>query len=111
MVSRHLLDSHCDHSRLVLLCHRGTCKDTDDCCAMTADSHQTQLNITKPISDTWNPLAKYQIDFNAFALAIAAISIVLDVIILCLPLFIIHTLHMRTKQKVLTGGILWLGVL
>ena len=51
------------------------------------------------------------INFQLFVEIYLAMGIALDVITLCMPIPVIRTLHMRTKQKVLIIGIFWLGFL
>src|SRR3712207_2649013 len=67
-----------------------------------------------PISTHWslkaNPEA-VNIDFQAFLLTHASLDLVLDIVILCLPIPIITTLHMETGRKIALIGIFWLGAL
>lgn len=71
----------------------------------------TQLNSARPISRTWSLQGNVEaINFGAWAISMNAIGIALDLVTLSLPLPVIHRLHMKTKHKVLTMCILWLGV-
>ncbi|KAF3010113.1 hypothetical protein E8E14_000708 [Neopestalotiopsis sp. 37M] len=72
----------------------------------------TILCSADPISRAWDPLSgnPYRIDFGRYAVTTNAIGIALDVITLLLPLPIIFRLQMKMRNKVLTAGILWLGV-
>ncbi|MCJ1373425.1 hypothetical protein MMC20_004653 [Loxospora ochrophaea] len=70
-----------------------------------------QANVAHPVSKIWDLTGDYfEYNYDRFALATAGMSICLDLITLCLPLPVIHRLHMGQKQKVMTISILWLGV-
>jgi len=69
-----------------------------------------QLTMARPISGVWDLSGNFLvINYNAASLATAGISIGLDLITLCLPLFVIHRLQMKKKQKILIGCVFWLG--
>jgi len=69
---------------------------------------QALLLCSNPISGAWRG-GKLRYDFGAFSLAVAGMSIVFDVIVLCFPLPVIRTLKMPTRRKVQIAGIFWLG--
>ena len=50
-------------------------------------------------------------NWSAFGIAMAAINLVLDLATLCMPLFVISTLHMSFKKKAAVVGLIWLGAL
>lgn len=71
-----------------------------------------QIFAGDPVQSVWNPLEpKLRYDYAAFGLAVAGMSIVFDVIVLCFPLPIIRSLQMPTRRKVTVAGIFWLGAL
>jgi len=69
---------------------------------------QALLLCSNPILGAWRG-GKLRYDFGAFSLAVAGMSIVFDVIVLCFPLPVIRTLKMPTRRKVQIVGIFWLG--
>ncbi|KAF2258868.1 hypothetical protein CC78DRAFT_537472 [Lojkania enalia] len=58
----------------------------------------------------WSATSQTSINYPAFLLVNAVINMVLDIATLCLPLFIIRTLHISKKRKIVIGGIFWLGI-
>ena len=71
-----------------------------------------QIFAADPVSSVWNPLApKLRYDYSAFALAVAGMSMVFDVIVLCFPLQPIRHLQIPIRRKVTIMGIFWLGAL
>lgn len=66
---------------------------------------------SNPISVNWNPKQPGGHHGNVVVLFsfVGASDIVLDLIILCLPLPVIRSLHMSTRRKWLIAGIFWLG--
>lgn len=73
---------------------------------------QTQIFAANPISGAWNPLKpSLQINYGDFAIAVAGMSLVFDVMVLCFPLPVIKNLHMGTRRKVIIASIFWLGAL
>ncbi|KAL2038434.1 hypothetical protein N7G274_008773 [Stereocaulon virgatum] len=69
-----------------------------------------QIFAGDPVQSVWNPLVpKLRYNYAAFGLAVAGMSIVFDVIVLCFPLPVIKNLHMPTRRKVTVTGIFWLG--
>ena len=70
--------------------------------------NQTLLCISNPPSGSWKG-AKLNYNFNNFTLAVAGMSIVFDVMVLCFPLPVIRTLHMPTRRKIQIGAVFWLG--
>ena len=65
-----------------------------------------------PIYKAWDLTGNYiRIDYATFALASAGTSIGLDFLTLCLPLPVINRLQIKGKQKLMTIGIFWLGLL
>lgn len=74
-----------------------------------------QIFSSRPISDSWAPLDHRSghsvISIPDFQLSLAAINLTLDLVIVCMPLFVIRRLHMDTKRKWAVGGIFMLGAL
>ena len=66
---------------------------------------------SKPISDSWTRPGFPVINLGALLVSLAATNLALDLAVLCLPLFVIRTLHMSFKRKVMVTGIFWLGLL
>ena len=65
-----------------------------------------------PINKAWDLTGAYiRINYATFALASAGTSTGLDFLTLCLPLPVINRLHMKGRQKLMTIGIFWLGLL
>ncbi|KAL5117423.1 hypothetical protein ACEQ8H_004739 [Pleosporales sp. CAS-2024a] len=62
-----------------------------------------------PISNWWTLGKSYSINYGAFITSFAAIDLVLDVIILCLPVPVIRHLQINTHKKFLVIGIFWMG--
>ncbi|MCJ1405150.1 hypothetical protein MMC11_008376 [Xylographa trunciseda] len=62
-----------------------------------------------PISATWTGIGILRFDSTALGLAQVGSSIILDIIVLCLPVPVIFGLHMRTQRKVAIAMIFWLG--
>ena len=58
----------------------------------------------------WKRQAQTDINYPNFLLASAIISMVLDIATLALPLFVIRTLHVSTRKKIILGAIFWLGI-
>ncbi|KAF4628607.1 hypothetical protein G7Y89_g9542 [Cudoniella acicularis] len=63
----------------------------------------------KPVSAAWTGVGVLQFDTVDVGLAQGGSSIVLDIIVLCLPIPIILGLHMHAKRKVAVIGMFWLG--
>ena len=70
--------------------------------------NQTLCLITDPISGAWKG-GHLRYDFQAFAQAIAGMSMVFDVIVLIFPLPAIRALQMPVRRKIQVAGIFWLG--
>ncbi|KAL9002717.1 MAG: hypothetical protein Q9188_004370 [Gyalolechia gomerana] len=72
-----------------------------------------QIFSCKPISDSWTFFTHRSghcpIGITNFQLSLAAINMTLDLVIVCMPLFVISRLHMDIKQKWAVGGIFMLG--
>ncbi|KAL9101691.1 MAG: hypothetical protein Q9163_003077 [Psora crenata] len=69
-----------------------------------------QIFAGDPISSVWNPLAPHlRYNYNAFLLAVAGMSIIFDVMVLCFPLPMIKGMHLPTRRKFIVTGIFWLG--
>lgn len=64
--------------------------------------------VADPISGAWEG-GNLKYDFNAFSLAVAGMSIMFDLMVLCFPLPMIRSLKMPTRRKVQIAGIFWLG--
>lgn len=48
-------------------------------------------------------------NYGDFVLAVAGMSIVLDVVVFCFPHPVIKNLHMKTRRKIMIASIFWLG--
>lgn len=48
-------------------------------------------------------------NYGDFALAVAGMSIIFDVVVLCFPLPVIKNLHLITRRKIMIASIFWLG--
>lgn len=64
-----------------------------------------------PISKAYTGVGVWRYDVEAVGLANVGTSIALDVLVLCLPLPVISTLHLRTRKKVAISLVFWLGIL
>jgi hypothetical protein len=66
-----------------------------------------------PIESHWEITVPYRatLNFQAFLLSHAALDLFLDIVILCFPLPVISSLHMKTGRKIALVGIFWLGAL
>ena len=51
------------------------------------------------------------IDLKAYWLAVTGSNMALDLIILCMPLYMVYNLRLQTRQKVALSGIFALGAL
>ncbi|KAI1249468.1 hypothetical protein MGN70_009081 [Eutypa lata] len=51
----------------------------------------------------------YTINYGAFLTSFTAIDLVLDIVILCLPVPVIHSLNMNRNRKFLLLGVFWMG--
>jgi len=71
-------------------------------------SRQGLLFIASPISKAWKG-GQLNYNFAAFSLAVAGMSIVFDVMVLCFPLPVIRTLRLPTRRRVQLAGVFWLG--
>lgn len=58
----------------------------------------------------WKRQAQTDINYPSFLLISAVINMVLDIATLTLPLFVIRTLHVSTRKKIILGAIFWLGI-
>ena len=66
----------------------------------------------KPVSAAWTAPDQYRvINLPVYLLIMAAINTAMDLTIVCLPLFVIRTLRMSFKRKLLVSGIFLLGLL
>jgi hypothetical protein len=72
---------------------------------------QVQVFSAWPISNWWTLGKSYTINYGAFITSFAAIDLVLDVVILCLPVPVVRQLQIKTSKKFLITGIFWMGVL
>ncbi|KAH7316783.1 hypothetical protein B0I35DRAFT_512661 [Stachybotrys elegans] len=69
----------------------------------------TQIFSAWPIPDWWTLGATYTINYGAFLTAFAAIDLALDIVILCLPIPVVRSLHVTRNKKFLLVGIFWMG--
>ena len=71
---------------------------------------QTQLLSTKPILAVVQASSGHsRYNYSAFVIALAAISLVLDVVVLLLPLPVLRNLQMPLRRKVGVAGVFSLG--
>ena len=56
-------------------------------------------------------MSSYRYNYGDFAIAVAGMSLVFDVMVLCFPLPVIRNLQMETRRKVIIASIFWLGAL
>ena len=77
--------------------------------AVLVNIHKAQIFSSKPVSQGWTKPGHNTINEPAFLLSMGAINMVLDIMTVCLPLFVIRTLHMSLKRKWSVGGIFALG--
>lgn len=59
---------------------------------------------------SWELTPSYTINYPVWLIANAALDMFLDLVTLCMPLFVIRTLHMSTKRKFVVSGIFSLGL-
>jgi len=71
----------------------------------------TQVFRRFPISQEWNVGSPSLVNYSAFLMAWASLDLVLDVIILCMPAFVIKSLNLRFKRKLLLIGVFGVGAL
>ncbi|KAJ4286483.1 hypothetical protein N0V90_013183 [Kalmusia sp. IMI 367209] len=65
---------------------------------------------TDPISGIWtDPKATYRIDDAAYSIAVAAMSLGFDAMVLIMPIFVIRSLHLPRSRKMAVIGVFWLG--
>ncbi|KAI1209076.1 uncharacterized protein F4807DRAFT_468009 [Annulohypoxylon truncatum] len=64
----------------------------------------------KPISKAYTGVGIWRYDVTATSLANVGCSICLDILVLCLPLFVISRLRLPTKEKIAIALIFWLGI-
>lgn len=77
--------------------------------ALLVNRHQAQIFSSKPVSQGWTKPGLNTINEPAFLLSMGAINMVLDIVTVCLPLFVIRTLHMSLKRKWSVAGVFALG--
>ena len=79
---------------------------------MILNAAQADLFSAWPIRGHWDRRVYHPtLDYNALLLATGAIAIVLDVTILCMPVYSVSKLQMTLKRKAMVVGIFWLGFL
>lgn len=61
-----------------------------------------------PISANWN-MDGTTIDYPVLYIFMVALEVVYDLVVLCLPLPVISSLHLSHKRKRMIIGIFWLG--
>ena len=84
----------------------------ENCHKASCSCFQADLFSAWPIKGHWNRKVYHpRFDYDNLILATAAIAIVLDFTILCMPIPVTIKLHMSLKRKVLVIGIFWLGIL
>ena len=64
-----------------------------------------------PISESWKLFGPSNINGRVFQLSMGSINMVLDVLIVCLPISVVRTLHMTSRRKWSLVGIFSLGFL
>ncbi|KAI4869231.1 hypothetical protein F4820DRAFT_444353 [Hypoxylon rubiginosum] len=69
----------------------------------------TQIFSAWPIYNWWTLGETYTINYGAFLTSFAAIDLALDIVILCLPIPVIHSLQMNRRRKFLLLGVFWMG--
>lgn len=69
----------------------------------------TQIFSAWPISNWWTLGKTYTINYGAFLTSFAAVDLVLDIVILCLPFPVIRNLHINRSKKFLLLGVFSLG--
>ena len=77
--------------------------------AVLTNKHKAQIFSSKPVSQGWTDPGHNTINLPAFLLSMGAINMVLDIVTVCLPLFVIRTLHMSLKRRWSVAGIFALG--
>ena len=77
--------------------------------AVLSDKNQAQIFSSRPVSQGWTNPGHNTINEPAFLLSMGAINMVLDIVTVCLPLFVIRTLHMSLKRKWSVAGVFALG--
>lgn len=68
----------------------------------------------QPISGLWNPDLTFTnkcIDVSTYYSAIAGANMVLDITVLCLPLWMVWNLKLHRAQKLMLSGVFALGAL
>ena len=87
-------------------------KNSPEQITLTKTPNQGELFSSKTVSEAWqNAFGPFSIDYPDFLLSMAAINMVLDAIVVCMPLFVIRTLQMAPMRKVQVSGIFLLGSL
>lgn len=66
------------------------------------------LFIASPISKAWKG-GQLNYNFSAFTLAVAGMSIVFDLLVLCFPLPMIRNLKLPTRRRIQLAAVFWLG--
>lgn len=61
-----------------------------------------------PIARNWGAPG-HAINWRIFYIVEIATDVALDIFILCLPLPVIHRLHVTNKKRWLINGVFWLG--
>ena len=78
----------------------------------STDSYQADLFSAWPFRGHWDRKVYHPIlDFDALLISTAAISMALDLVILCMPIGVVAKLQMSFRRKALIMGIFWLGLL
>lgn len=74
---------------------------------------QGSMFSSKPISSSWelpgHRTGHSVIDYPVFLLSLAAINMTFDLVLVCLPLFVISRLHLDKRRKWAVAGIFLLG--
>ena len=71
----------------------------------------TTLFQAWPIYQNWTGVGRKLLDELSMYLALGISDVLTDFIILCLPIPVIHSLHVTTTKKIMVGAILGLGFL
>ncbi len=82
------------------------------CIAWTIAAVVCLICQCRPFSGLWNPEYTFTakcIDIQAYYKAVAASNMALDVIILCMPVYMVWKLKLDASQKLMLSGIFALG--
>ena len=70
----------------------------------------TAIAQCSPVEGAWNKMIPSRcINLTAFWYGLTASNLILDIIILCMPMFVIWRLKLATRQKIVLSGMFMLG--